>query len=475
MEIRDVIEREELQPQFLGRSIPLDMDQFHRIFGVARLAERGQDRLTVFKDSRHFVILAKNHFFSFDCYHPNGALLSIYEFECQLDRVLRHAEKLGTGVAVGTLTAQNRDIWVEMKESISQWSPENKKNFDIIDSAIGIACLDDSSPHTDDELIETAFHNYNASNRYLDKSSVIVTKNARLPMNGEHSPYEATQPGTIHEVALSRTTLKQYYDYYGEASLIPKDFSNLPEPTHLKWTLNKEHIAAVNEALEHARRLASSVSVTYLPYFQYGSDFLKKVRLTPDAYVQMAIQLAYWRVHQKPMATYETASTRQFYHGRTETCRTLSVDSLAFTKGMFNQSLKKSEKFSLLKKAVESHVDYMKAALSGKGCDRHFLGLSQMVQSGEDMPEIFFDSGFLKSSHFGISTSNISPSNNYLGGFGPVKEDGYGCCYVIGPNFIKLTVSSKTTCQETNSYVLKKALQQSLDDMYDICAPQAKL
>jgi hypothetical protein len=32
------------------------------------------------------------------------------------------------------------------------------------------------------------------------------------------------------------------------------------------------------------------------------------------------------------VATYETAQTRQFFHGRTETCRSFSKESLDWTK-----------------------------------------------------------------------------------------------------------------------------------------------
>lgn len=41
----------------------------------------------------------------------------------------------------------------------------------------------------------------------------------------------------------------------------------------------------------------------------------------------MAMQLAYRRLHGKGTPTYETASTRLFLHGRTETIRTYSEDS----------------------------------------------------------------------------------------------------------------------------------------------------
>lgn len=57
-------------------------------------------------------------------------------------------------------------------------------------------------------------------------------------------------------------------------------------------------------------------------------------RLSPDAYIQMALQLAWYKATGTYTATYETASTRLFLHGRTETIRTLSLASIAFVDAM---------------------------------------------------------------------------------------------------------------------------------------------
>ena len=48
----------------------------------------------------------------------------------------------------------------------------------------------------------------------------------------------------------------------------------------------------------------------------------------------MAIQLAYYSCHGKFGPTYETGHVRAFYHGRTDTVRTLSVESCAFVRAM---------------------------------------------------------------------------------------------------------------------------------------------
>lgn len=48
----------------------------------------------------------------------------------------------------------------------------------------------------------------------------------------------------------------------------------------------------------------------------------------------MALQLAYHKTHNIPVATYETASTRLFLHGRTDVIRTLSEDSWRWVQAM---------------------------------------------------------------------------------------------------------------------------------------------
>lgn len=48
----------------------------------------------------------------------------------------------------------------------------------------------------------------------------------------------------------------------------------------------------------------------------------------------MALQLAYHKTHGQPVATYETASTRVFLHGRTEVIRTLSEESWRWVQAM---------------------------------------------------------------------------------------------------------------------------------------------
>ena len=52
----------------------------------------------------------------------------------------------------------------------------------------------------------------------------------------------------------------------------------------------------IEESLVHARKLYEDVDLHIYIHDAYGKDFMKKCRLSPDAYIQMALQLAHYRV-----------------------------------------------------------------------------------------------------------------------------------------------------------------------------------
>ena len=65
------------------------------------------------------------------------------------------------------------------------------------------------------------------------------------------------------------------------------------------------------------------------------------------------MQLAYYRLHGRFVLTYESATTRLYYQGRTETIRPVSDHSVAFVKAMDDPSASKDSIKALLKKAIE--------------------------------------------------------------------------------------------------------------------------
>ena len=159
--------------------------------------------------------------------------------------------------------------------------------------------------------------------------------------------------------------------------------------------------------------LINDHSVHVLSFNGYGSTYIKNIGYSPDAFVQMAIQLASYRLFKTQVGTYEASQMRPYLHGRTETTRSVSLQSEAFVKcmGLYPHSLDDSnmnnEKRNLLRLATDQHVQYLVKAGTGKGVDRHFFGLSMYLKDGEERPALFSHPLFLRSKRWRLSTSHL--------------------------------------------------------------------
>ena len=181
----------------------------------------------------------------------------------------------------------------------------------------------------------------------------------------------------------------------------------------------------------------------------YGANRIKTYNMSPDAFVQMAIQLANYRMRKVFSPTYEASQTHRFLDGRTETTRSLSSDSKLWCLAMENSTITDAERHALLKTAVTAHGKYAADAAQGKGCDRHLFGLKVIaeaeVQKGnlKNMPKLFLDPMYNRSKYWSISTSNLS--NNYIvnWGWGEVVPDGVGVAYSINSNSIHFNVTAR--------------------------------
>lgn len=112
-------------------------------------------------------------------------------------------------------------------------------------------------------------------------------------------------------------------------------------------------------------------------------------------------------VVDRPAPTYETATTRAYYNGRTETVRSCTQEAVDWCRQMMaknqaNATIHRKEqrkRLELFKKACQQHDRLMNEARKNFGCDRHLLGLMLMSKElGLDCHEIFEDPAWKKRS-----------------------------------------------------------------------------
>lgn len=390
--------------------------------------------------------------------------------EAQLELILRHP--VTQPVGVGILTSMDHDTWADVHANLEK-SAVNSKTLDTIRTAITIVCLDGLSPRTPTETIELVLHGGGSTrasaNRWFDKMQLIVGENGKAGILFEHSPLDAVVGVNMMEAAA--TTLLQ-----GPLPT-PLPEHDVPAPQLLPWELSPATIAAMSHAAADMDKLVDSVLFRAFHFTAFGKEQMKRHKLSPDAFFQVALQLAYYRLHGHTCATYETGHTRLFALGRTETIRSASSASADFTKAMDSPASSPQQRAALFRVAVGAHSAYTKEAMEGGGVDRHLLGLRLIAREKSlPLPALFHDPLYARSTHWRLSTSTVPMAHNCFPAFGPVIPDGYGLCYNVKADSILAGISSFRADGHTCAHRMAEALQQSLMDINDMLSvPQAKL
>jgi carnitine O-acetyltransferase len=163
----------------------------------------------------------------------------------------------------------------------------------------------------------------------------------------------------------------------------------------------------------------------------YSKGLIKKFKCSPD---QMIIQLAYFKMHGKCKPACESVQTWRSQQGRTEVCRTVSEESLAFCKALVDNYVPPEETIPSFNKALKAHVEYLTATADGRGVDRHSFGLKKLFGPDDEVPAIVKDPAYNHSSSWYISTSQLS--SGYYNGYSQSQaiSDGWGIAYMINEN-----------------------------------------
>jgi len=101
----------------------------------------------------------------------------------------------------------------------------------------------------------------------------------------------------------------------------------------LPWSLTPDLRDAILAAQVRFHKFARSCSSKTVVYKTYGSGHItSNFKISPDALVQIAFQITYYRLVGKVGSTYESVQTKRFYHGRTDCLRTLTKQVYAMLK-----------------------------------------------------------------------------------------------------------------------------------------------
>jgi carnitine O-acetyltransferase len=533
LEFVRAVRKEELPPDTV-RGNPLCMYQYSRLFGTARVPTDNGCQIEQDPESKHLIVLCHGQFYWFDVLDDDSDLIMTEkDIAVNLQTVIDDATQTpiqdAAKGALGVLSTENRKVWSGLRDVLTREDGSNNSDcLSIVDSALFVLCLDYTEPTDAAALcqnmlcgsshVEKGVQIGTCTNRWYDKLQIIVCKNGSAGINFEHTGVDGHTVLRFASDLYTDTILRFARTINGQAPTLwatispdpskrdPDSFGDVNTTPHkLEWDMIPELSIAVRFAETRLADLIEQNEFHCLDFSAYGKNFITSVGFSPDAFVQMAFQAAYYGLYGRVECTYEPAMTKAFLHGRTEAIRSVSDESVNFVQ-TFWADHPAEQKIEALKKACQRHVTNTKDCAKAHGCDRHLYALfcvwqklmddeqgsptssngysspidgysdrdpgSVVGSPGKDsvlsvdgtevlparergdstnsrsresrsLPLIFADSGWDKLNTTIISTSNCGNPSLRQFGFGPTSGDGFGIGYIIKDDTISICVSSK--------------------------------
>ncbi|KAK6470920.1 carnitine O-acetyltransferase-like [Huso huso] len=480
LDFKSMIDNETLPVEFLGGK-PLCMNQYYQILSSCRIPGPKRDSVVnhalSMKPSSHITVVHNFQFFVLDVYNSDGSPLTVDQIYVQLEKIWNSSLQTNKE-PIGILTSQHRNTWGKAYNNLIK-DKTNKESVRAIQKSIFTVCLDAPMPRVSDELYRSRVatqmlhgggSRWNSGNRWFDKTlQFIIGEDGSCGLMYEHAPAEGPPIVALVDHVVEYTKKSETV----RAPMIP-----LAMPQKLRFNITPEIKKDIEKAKQNLNIMVQELDVKVMVFSHFGKEFPKSQKMSPDAFIQIALQLAYYRIYSLCCSTYESASLRMFRLGRTDTIRSCSQESLLFVQAMDNAAKQNQEKVDLLQKAIRAHRSYTDMAIQGQAIDRHLLGLKlQAIEDLTTIPEIFMDTAYAVASHFNLSTSQVPAQTDCVMCFGPVVPDGYGVCYNPMAEHINFSVSAFNSCAETNAARLSHFLEEALIDMRDLLmqTPRSKL
>ncbi|KAH9501871.1 hypothetical protein DERF_012680 [Dermatophagoides farinae] len=434
--------------QDIVRGKRLCMETYRHFFTACRIPGEDKDELRIHPcpGSRHFIVAAFNQFTAVHL-EQSSPLPTIAELEQCLSLIWNRSKtpKQFQQPNIGILTTENRKIWAKIRTDLIK-DRTNAENIRLIETSLFILCLDDF---------------------ILPKSCQRTGYRDSIQIAKMDQSYMASM--LLHGGGSDVHTANRWWDKF------------------LQIIVSKEE--------KRTDKAVVDLDLYVLRFNEYGSDFIKQQRISPDAYIQLALQLTYFKLHRCIVSTYESCSLRQFRMGRVDTIRASTVEARDWAQSMCPQQpssssssassstidnptttaanlldVEEDRKIKLFKRAIQKQVEIMQYTSSGHGPENHLRALRELSKKHfGSIPAVFREKSFGEYGNYRLSTSQLPTDADILVGYGAVVPDGYGCSYSTKKNHIIFCVSSFYSSDETSSDFFALSLEGSLLQMRELC------
>ncbi|MBO0875463.1 MAG: choline/carnitine O-acyltransferase [Pseudonocardia sp.] len=460
-------------PPVVLRGQPQTMEQYKYLFSTTRIP--GTERDTVRAPytaerpgpsrARHIVVLVGGRMVRMDVQDHGGRPYPEPVLAAALREVQRAAASASGEPAVGHLTTLARAEWAQRRADLLALDPANATALDTVETALFCLCLDDLAPGDDLAACDALLHG-GSGNRWYDKAlSLVVFADGAAGINVEHCE-------------LDGTTILAFVDaVLGGTCEPPERFAEgRPEFGLVEFVLDDDLRAVTAKAGASFAQFVADTASTLVSFDDFGADTAKRLGVSPDAFVQMAYQLAHRRAKGKLGATYESIATRHWRHGRTEAMRVVTPEALAFVAAMQDPTAGTNARRDAFLAAAAAHVARARQCQRGEAPEQHLWELELIqrrrgAEVGVTEPLALYTSpGWTIMRDDYLSTSSAPSTNIDYFGFGSTSSQCIGVAYVLLPDRFNVYLSTpRPVAEQMTAFAAE--LRRAIHDLVALLRP----
>ena len=428
-------------PPIVLRGQPLSMAQNKYLFATTRIPGAVLDTVRAPYSAaepgpaagRHVVVFRAGRPFRLEVLDAAGRPYSGAALIDGLAEVVRQADALGRADApVGHLTTMARAEWATTRLTMLD-DQVNAAALDAIETALCCVCLDEAAPVDTQQACDLLLHG-DSGNRWFDKAvSFVVFADGTAGINVEHCELDGTTILAFVDELLAGTPQEH-----------PAE-DGVPAVAPVEFAIDAELGATARKAASAFADYAAATATQCVAFPDFGANRAKRLGMSPDAFAQLAFQLAHRRAKGVTGATYESIATRHFRRGRTEAMRVVSVEALAFVDAMADPNADRDTRRAACRAAAAKHVARAKECQAGDAPEQHLweLQLIQRRRGGDEAVLALYDSpGWRIMREDYLSTSSAPSTNIQFFGFGSTSQQCIGVAYVLLPDRLHVYLST---------------------------------
>ena len=486
------------------------MNQYWWLFGVARVPADDGGRIRLDPDAKHVVVLCRGQIYRVVVLEEDSnRIIEDHDLRESLNVIVDDAHRISTHeaskAAVGLLTTEHQKVWSRCRRILVNEGLKNGRNLGVIDSSLFVLCLDDSSPSSmsdacknmicGTDVVEDGVQIGTCINRWYDKLAIIVCRNGAAGMNFEHTCTDGSVDINM-ACAIYRGSIESSEpvgQQSNNGSSLPAVHSTSDAGANpftwqkLEWDIPSVVSDALGQAELHLLDRIRRHQLETLDFRDYGKSAITSMGFSPDAFFEMALQAAYFRVFGQVRSGFEPVQMRQYLHGRTDVVRTTTAEAAAFARRFSDPQASPTDKLEAMHRAADAHVAISKECAQGRSHHRNLFVLQQLwkrrrafleasglfssssldhaaAAPGDDVDlatpktTIFTDPGWSRLGTTILMGSNVDNPHLAYAGFGPAADEGFTVCYFIRREYMHAAVTSRNG--------MAKRLVESLEETF---------